>query len=432
MMAFASFEDTIHYLYETLPMFQRVGAAALKPDLSNTIAFCNHLGNPQNRFPAIHVAGTNGKGSTSHMLASILATAGYRTGLYTSPHLKSFTERIRVNGREADQQYIVDFVNQHKNFTEFLKPSFFELTVAMAFDYFARAAVDVAVIETGLGGRLDSTNVISPLLSIITNIGNDHRALLGDTPQKIASEKAGIIKKNTPVVISERQPEVQAVFIEKARGLDAPITFASDNFRAAFTDREHGGLEIFKGGKPWLGPVTMPLTGDYQVRNVAGVACAVEILRQIGWKISDDHVSEGLENTVAKTGLKGRWQVLGYKPLIICDTGHNREAVIEVVRQLERVEGRRRLIVWGMVKDKEIDTIMRLLPASAEYFLCAPDLPRALPVAELASAAKSAGLSGHAYASVGDALAAAKSVAEAEDVIFVGGSTFVVAEIPGL
>lgn len=431
-MAFISFDDTIHYLYETLPMFQRVGAPALKPDLSNTLAFCAHLGNPQNHFPSIHVAGTNGKGSTSHMLASILATAGYRTGLYTSPHLKSFTERIRINGREVDQQYIVDFVNEHREFTESLKPSFFELTVAMAFDYFSRSGVQVAVIETGLGGRLDSTNVIKPVLSVITNIGNDHRALLGNTPQKIAAEKAGIIKKDTPVIICERQSEVESIFIEKAIELDAPITFASDHFKARFADDKHRVLTVTKDGRPWGDTIALPLAGNYQVHNVAGVLSAIETLRQIGWDISDLHITEGLENTVAKTGLKGRWQVIGDKPLIICDTGHNQEAVSEVVKQLAGIKSRRLLMVWGMVRDKEIDTIIRLLPPGAEYFFCAPDLPRALPVADLAMAAQNAGLSGHTYASVTAAFSAARSVAGEGDVIFIGGSTFVVAEIPGL
>ncbi|HET9055128.1 MAG TPA: folylpolyglutamate synthase/dihydrofolate synthase family protein, partial [Cyclobacteriaceae bacterium] len=364
---FTDYRQTLTYLYQNLPMFQRVGAAAYKADLGNTIALCEALDNPQNAFKSIHIAGTNGKGSTSHMLASVLQSSGYKTGLYTSPHLKDFTERIKINGREIGQAQVIDFVNRIKPRIENIRPSFFEITVAMAFDYFASQQVDVAVIETGLGGRLDSTNVISPVLSVITNIGFDHKDILGDTLAKIAAEKAGIIKDKTPVVVSERQPEVENVFITRARHHHAPLVFAGDEFRITQND---SWFEVIKNDGMYLNALALPLKGKYQMKNLAGVLKVCEILNQNGFKISIDQIRNGLEKTVTQTGLKGRWQQLSANPVVICDTGHNADGVREIVTQIDQQKFKTLHIVWGMVKDKEPDAVLSLLPKNARYYFC--------------------------------------------------------------
>ena len=416
-------------MYQALPMFQRVGAAALKNDLSNTIRLCEDLGNPQLKFKSVHVAGTNGKGSSSHMIAAIMQAAGYKTGLYTSPHLKEFTERIRIDGREVDQHFIVDFVNRVKASIELIKPSFFELTVAMAFDYFARQEVDIAIIEVGLGGRLDSTNVILPEVSLITNISFDHMDLLGDTLEKIASEKAGIIKSKIPVVISEMQEEVKSVFTEKAKALDAPIQFANDHIHLRTGS---DGLTAFHSGKRWLKHVHPQLRGDYQRKNIPGVLYIILTLREKGFKVPDESIRKGIEQVVTITGLKGRWQKLGESPLIICDTGHNSGGIREVVNQIRLTKHDHLHFVLGMVKEKDITHVLDLLPRDATYYFCQAKIPRALEAGLLAASAKEAGLQGQIIPDVNEAVRTAVKAAQHNDMVFIGGSTFVVAEVDGL
>jgi dihydrofolate synthase / folylpolyglutamate synthase len=423
------YQQTLAYLYQNVPMFQRVGAVAYKADLTNTLALCEALGNPQNKFKSIHVAGTNGKGSTSHMLASVLQSAGYKTGLYTSPHLKEFTERIKINGREIDQAFVVDFVNRILPQIDAINPSFFEITVAMAFDYFASLKVDVAVIEVGLGGRLDSTNVITPVLSVITNISFDHKDILGDTLEKIASEKAGIIKDHVPVVVSQRQPEIENVFIDKAKTHHAMLHFASDEYEAA---QSAASFEIKKNDEVYLSKLSLPLKGNYQTKNLAGVLKSVEILNQTGFRISQEQLIDGLEKTVTQTGLKGRWQQLQTQPLIICDTGHNADGVREIVSQINEQKFKNLFIVWGMVKDKEPDEVLSLLPKHASYYFCQAKIPRAMDAALLQQLSERFGLKGELEADVNTAIAKAKAKADNEDFIFIGGSTFVVAEIDDL
>jgi dihydrofolate synthase / folylpolyglutamate synthase len=430
---FTNYQETLNFLYTNLPMFQRIGAAALKPDLTNTIALCQALGNPHHKFKSIHVAGTNGKGSTSHMLASILQSAGYQTGLYTSPHLKSFTERIKINGIEIHHEYVVEFVNRIYPQIEELKPSFFEITVALAFDYFANEKVDVAVIEVGLGGRLDSTNVITPAVSVITNIGWDHTDLLGDTLEKIALEKAGIIKNGIPVVISERQPEVANVFEEKASVSGSAISFAADRFEAKTFDANGVvSFDVVENGTMLIRDLSLQLQGSYQKKNLPGVMETVRILNDKGWNIQPESIRRGLEQVVAYTGLKGRWQILGRQPLIVCDTGHNLDGMKEVVRQIQRQDYRTLYFVLGMVKDKDISSVLNLLPGEAYYFFCQAKIPRALDATTLFERADLCGLKGEIVHDVNDALRAAKSKAEPNDMIFIGGSTYVVAEIEDL
>jgi dihydrofolate synthase / folylpolyglutamate synthase len=430
---FTQYEDVLEYLYTSLPMFQRIGAVAYKSDLTNTIALCESLDNPQRKFKSIHIAGTNGKGSTSHMLASVLQSAGYKTGLYTSPHLKSFTERIRVNGKEVTQSFVVDFVNRIQTSIDSIQPSFFEITVAMAFDYFVREQVDIAVIEVGLGGRLDSTNVITPELSLITNIGWDHTDLLGNTLEKIAAEKAGIIKKNVPVVISERQSTVEKVFINKAKQENAPLYFASDTYSVNLAEEKRNLLfDVFKDNVPVVERLDLPLQGEYQRKNLPGVLKAVSILQESGWKISDQHIVEGLLKVVSQTGLKGRWQKLSASPLIICDTGHNIDGIENVVHQLKHLVYEKLFVIIGMVKDKDISGVLQLLPKDANYYFCQANIPRALDAVALAEQAGKFGLNGVVIPNVNDAIAQAKLTATTDDVIFIGGSTFIVAEIEGL
>jgi len=423
---FTHYQQALDYLYANLPIFQRVGAAAYKKDLTNTIALCEVLGNPHNTFKTIHVAGTNGKGSTSHMLASILQSSGYKTGLYTSPHLKDFTERIKIDGKPVNQEFVMEFVNKIKPHIERIKPSFFEITVAMAFDYFAQQKIDVAVIEVGLGGRLDSTNVITPVVSVITNISYDHKDLLGDTLEKIGEEKAGIIKKGVPVVISERQMEVEDVFLKKANECSSEIYFAQDYY----TVKECGNrLDISKDKVQYINQLSLPLKGTYQVKNLTGVLKAADILRELGFDISFKSLVNGLENCVDQTGLKGRWQKLGETPMIICDTGHNAAGVREVVNQLSQQKFATLHMVWGMVKDKEVDEILKLLPGDAKYYFCQAKIPRAMDVSVLQEKARQFGLSGEVFPDVNTAFSKAQQLAASNDFIFVGGSTFVVAEI---
>lgn len=428
-----NYQETLYYLFNALPMFQRVGASAFKKDLSNTLALCSHLGNPERKFKSIHVAGTNGKGSTSHTLAAILQSAGYKTGLYTSPHLKSFTERVRINGQEITEQAVVDFVDANKSFLNELKPSFFEMTVALAFWYFAKEEVDIAIIEVGMGGRLDSTNVITPELSVITNIGWDHMQFLGDSLPLIAGEKAGIIKPNIPVVISQSQEEITSVFIQKAQENEAPIIFADQKFRLEKVAATEPGLAKYTVSKDG-GTYTLDygLLGDYQLFNLPGILESVNQLRSMGWKISKEALRKGLKEVTSLTGLKGRWQILGEKPTVIADTGHNEPGIRAILTQLKSYSFDQLWMVIGMVQDKDISKILTLLPKDAQYVFCQADLPRAMPAELLAEKAAEYGLKGEVISEVNQALQFARKNAGPNDLIFVGGSTFVVAEIDDL
>lgn len=419
----------MQYLYDRLPMFQRVGPAAYKKDLKNTIAICEALGNPHLKFKSVHVAGTNGKGSTSHMLASILQSARVKSGLYTSPHLKSFAERMRINGQTIDEDFVVDFVERTEPLIERLEPSFFELTTAMGFEFFATRQVDLAVVEVGLGGRLDCTNVIKPLVSVITSIGLDHQALLGNTLHKIASEKAGIIKAKTPVVISQTQASVIAVFQEQARKLSAPIQLADQVYQASITgDR----LSIRRNGVDAFDVQPFPLMGAYQEKNVPGVLSCIDTLVGAGWKIGQEHIIAGLRDVVSQTGLKGRWQQLGANPLIICDTGHNEDGIREVVKQISGMKFNRLFIIFGMVNDKDPAPVLKLLPSSASYYFCESSVPRSMKAMALAQTALPFGLSGKVVPNVNDAIEQARQASAVGDMIFIGGSTFLVADIDGL
>ncbi len=426
-----TYPQTLAYLYAQLPMFTRVGETAYRKDLHNTLQLCAAIDNPQHKFKTIHVAGTNGKGSVSHSLAAILQTAGYKTGLYTSPHLKDFRERIRINGQMIPEQNVIDFVAQNQHLFGQLSPSFFEVTVAMAFDYFANEAVDIAVIEVGLGGRLDSTNIINPLLSVITNIGYDHVNILGDTLPKIAFEKAGIIKHKTPVVIGEYNSETQPVFLAKAEEQHAPILFASEQFELVYDEMkgDYRTLELVNTENLSCIKLALDLTGSYQTKNIITILSAVSQLKKIGFTISNTHLITALKQVKSLTGLNGRWQTLQKKPLIICDTGHNQEGINEVLKNINNLIYNKLHIVIGMVSDKDTHKILSLLPQNASYYFCAPSLPRALPAQQLQADALLFGLLGDFYPSVNDALTVAKIKASDDDFIFVGGSTFVVAEV---
>ena len=427
-----NYQETLDYLFNALPMFQRVGASAFKKDLNNTLALCSHLGNPEKKFKSIHVAGTNGKGSTSHTLAAILQSAGYKTGLYTSPHLKSFTERVRINGQEITEQAVVDFVEVNKSFLDELKPSFFEMTVALAFWYFAKEEVDIAIIEVGMGGRLDSTNVITPELSVITNIGWDHMQFLGDTLPLIAGEKAGIIKPDVPVIISQTQEETTSVFLKKAIENHAQITFADQKIQLQKLTSDNGLAKyaVSENGKTYT--LEYGLQGDYQLYNLPGILEAVDQLRRMSWTISENALRKGLKEVAQLTGLKGRWQILVEKPTVIADTGHNEPGIRAILSQLKSYSFDRLWMVLGMVQDKDISKILALLPKDARYVFCQADLPRAMPAELLAEKAAEYGLKGEVISEVNQALQFARKNAGADDLIFVGGSTFVVAEIEDL
>jgi dihydrofolate synthase/folylpolyglutamate synthase len=422
-----NYQQTLDYLYTQLPVFTRVGASAYKEDLTNTIALLNILDNPERKFKSVHVGGTNGKGSTSHMLAAILQVAGYKTGLYTSPHLKDFRERIRINGAMISEQTVVDFVADYKSDFERIQPSFFEMTVALAFDVFAKEQVDIAIVEVGLGGRLDSTNVINPLLSVITNIGWDHMNLLGDTLPKIAAEKAGIIKPLTPVIIGEYQPQVADVFINKAKQENAGIVFASEDKSKVKIQNSKEHLEFLKIEAPQH--IQLDLAGTYQLNNVRTVLTAVDELRKQGFTITDEHITTALKQVKALTGLHGRWEVLSRNPLTICDTGHNPEGITEVLKNIATVNYEQLHFVIGMVNDKDISKVLSMLPAKATYYFCRPDIPRGLEAESIKEKAAGFGLHGEAYGSVKAALQAAQANATDKDLVFVGGSTFVVAEV---
>ncbi|MCR8561431.1 bifunctional folylpolyglutamate synthase/dihydrofolate synthase [Mucilaginibacter sp. BJC16-A38] len=443
-----NYQQTIQYLYSQLPLFTRDGASAYKEDLTNTIALLDKVDNPQHKFKSVHVAGTNGKGSTSHMLAAILQTAGYKTGLYTSPHLKDFRERIRINGQMISEQQVIDFVEQHTADFDEIRPSFFEMTVALAFEIFAKEEVDIAIIEVGLGGRLDSTNVITPLLSIITNIGWDHMNILGDTLRLIAGEKAGIIKPRIPVIIGEYQEEITDVFINKAASCASNITFASEDLKSEVLSPEPEVKSLIKSNKVnefvnvRISPssqtqdsrlktqdLKLDLTGSYQLKNIKTVICAVDELRSQGFKITDEHLKTALSQVKTLTGLHGRWEILSRNPLTICDTGHNPEGMDEVLQNIAAVPYKKLHFVIGVVNDKDVSKILTILPTNARYYFCKPDIPRGLDAKSLWLKAEGFGLHGEVYESVAKALEAAQQNAEENDLVFVGGSTFVVAEV---
>ena len=400
--------ETVNWMFSQLPMYQKQGQTAFKKDLTNTINLAKHLKNPQHKFKSIHVAGTNGKGSSSHMLASILQEAGYKVGLYTSPHLKDFRERIKINGKVVSKPFVIGFIKRNKTFLDANKLSFFEMTVGMAFDYFAKQKVDFAVIEVGLGGRLDSTNIITPEVSLITNIGLDHVQFLGNTLSLIASEKAGIIKPNIPVVISETQPETQAVFTAFAEKNNSPIHFADQVASEDFTT---------------------DLKGSYQSKNIKGVIQSIKQLQQKGFVISNQNIKTGLLNTVKNTDLKGRWQTLATNPKVICDTAHNKEGLTLAIQQLLKETHQHLHIVFGVVNDKDVVSILPLLPKKATYYFCKPDVPRGLDQNILSTLFQDNGFSGNSYASVSEAYNFALKAASVDDVIYIGGSTFVVAEV---
>ena len=425
-----TYNEALDYIYSHLPMFQRVGKAAYKADLGNTLKLDEYFGHPHRTFKTIHIAGTNGKGSTSHMLAAVLQKAGYRVGLYTSPHLRDFRERIRVNGEMIPEDEVAKFISQHKDFFDQIMPSFFEMTVALAFDYFSRMNLDVAVIEVGLGGRLDSTNIINPILSVITNIGFDHTDLLGDTLPKIASEKAGIIKPDTPVVVSKYQPEVENVFIAKAKEMNAPIYFADQEIQVYEQYIDTTGLQVLKlADKVRDIKIEIDLLGNYQRYNISGVLKSIEILSGKGFLLSNEALMDGLRDVQTLTGLMGRWQKLSENPLIYCDTGHNIDGIKYVVEQLRHIPHNNLHMVIGVVADKNIDGMLALLPKNATYYFTQAAIPRALNHEELKKRAAEHQLYGHSYSTVALALAAAKEASNPNDLIFVGGSTFVVAEV---
>ncbi|MGF1587384.1 MAG: bifunctional folylpolyglutamate synthase/dihydrofolate synthase [Bacteroidales bacterium] len=427
-----TYQETLDYLYGHLPMFQRIGKAAYKADLATTIALDKYFGHPHARFKTIHVAGTNGKGSVSHMLAAVLQEAGFKTGLYTSPHLLDFRERIRINGEKVNEKYVIDFVNRHQNIFEKLSPSFFEMTVAMAFEYFASEKADIAVIETGMGGRLDSTNIINPLVSVITNIGMDHTEFLGDSLALIAKEKAGIIKSGIPVVIGELQEEVKEVFKEFAKEQASELTFASEIYRcdyALLTQRGLQSLYVSREGKPVCEKLETDLLGFYQQKNVLTVLQVIKVLNNSGMEISTENIYRGLKHAGKNTGLLGRWQIIGNNPKIVCDTAHNSEGIKMVLSQIRSTPHKKLHMVIGFVSDKNISKILGSFPEDAAYYFTMASIPRALDHRRLKSMAKGAGLKGKSYDTVEKAVNAAKKQAGADDLIFIGGSTFVVAEI---
>lgn len=403
-----NYKETTTWMFSRLPMYQFQGATAYKEDLSRTELLASHLGHPENKFKSIHIGGTNGKGSTAHMLAAILQQAGYKVGLYTSPHLEDFRERIRIDGKKIPEASVVEFIEENKRFLEHHQLSFFEMTVGLAFDYFAKSQVDICIVEVGLGGRLDSTNIINPELSVITNIGLDHIQFLGDTLQKIAAEKAGIIKRHTPVVIGETQSEIKAIFIDKARSLQADISFA---------DKEINQV------------LPCSLMGDCQKINIKTVLQSLTVLKARGFAISKIHIKKGLENVQKLTGIRGRWELLLETPKTICDTAHNREGLILVFNQLKKEPFASLHIVIGMVNDKNLEKLLDIFPKQAQYYFCKPNIPRGMDAELLAEKFYNVGLKGQAYGSVKIAFEAAKKQASNFDIIFVGGSTFVVAEV---
>jgi dihydrofolate synthase/folylpolyglutamate synthase len=428
-----TYEETLEYLYAQLPMFSRIGAAAYKTDLHNTIALCTALDNPHTKFKSIHVAGTNGKGSTSHMLAAILQKAGYKTGLYTSPHLQDFRERIKINGEMIRQDFIVDFVAKTKKISEEIEPSFFELTMVMAFEYFAKEKVDIAIIETGLGGRLDSTNIITPLISVITNIGYDHMNILGDTLEQIAFEKAGIIKKNVPIVIGEYTEITKPIFLAKAKECNAPIYFAQDEFTISNIQLKTKELhcDVTSSKEKITESFTLDLNGFYQIKNLRAVLFAIDILREKHFAINDTTEKYALAHVKELTGLYGRWDIIREHPVIALDVAHNEDGIKQVLSQISnyKLQNSKVHFVLGMVKDKDVDKVLTLLPKEAHYYFSNAHIPRAMNAAELKEKAAIQNLIGSSFDNVNDAIQSAKERASKDDLIIVCGSVFLVGEV---
>ncbi|MCK4345173.1 MAG: bifunctional folylpolyglutamate synthase/dihydrofolate synthase [Bacteroidales bacterium] len=426
------YPQVLQFLYNQLPMYQRMGKAAYKANLDNTLALDDYFGNPHKQFKSIHVAGTNGKGSVSHILASILQEAGLKVGLYTSPHLKDFRERIKINGSEIPEKSVIDFVGNNMEIIEKIKPSFFEMTVAMAFYYFAERKVDVAVVEVGLGGRLDSTNILQPLLSIITNIGYDHMEFLGNTIPQIAKEKAGIIKHGIPVVVGETQKETRDIFLKTASSKNARIFFADSYYKADYsllTLDNYQLFNVYKNNKLEYSNLKTDLLGNYQRKNVITALRAVDVVADQGLNMNREQIYTGLSKVILNTGFFGRWQIIDTEPLVICDTGHNREGLAEVFRQIGNMAYKQLHIIFGVVNDKDLNSILVLLPKDAQYYFTKAGIPRAMDENQLSLEAGKRGINGKAYPTVSMALKSAKSQASGDDLVFVGGSTFVVAEV---
>ncbi len=425
-----NYEQTLHYLYNKLPLYSSIGLKAYKADLKNTIALCSFLGNPQDKIKTIHIAGTNGKGSTSHMLAAIFQQAGYKTGLYTSPHLKDFRERIKVNGEMISQDFVIDFVEKIKVISEEISPSFFELTFVMALEYFVQQQTEIAIIETGLGGRLDSTNVITPDLSIITNISFDHMDILGDSLEKIAVEKAGIIKPGVPVVIGETIAATKNVFLNKAKEVDAPIFFCENKFeiKSALSAIENLSLEVYDKSHQKNEKFNLDLTGLYQQKNLLTVLSAIEVIKE-DYPLSQSDIKAALNNVKKLTGLHGRWELIHKDPLIILDVAHNEDGIKNLVNQINISKYNHLHIIIGMVKDKEVEKVLVQLPSNAKYYFTKSQIPRALPENDLFAKAKAFHLKGVAYPTVKEALKAAMTAAFKDDMILVCGSVFVAGEV---
>jgi dihydrofolate synthase / folylpolyglutamate synthase len=421
------YKQTLNYLFSALPMYQRIGQAAYKADLKTTVSIDKYFEHPHKNFKSIHIAGTNGKGSVSHMIASVMQEAGYKTGLYTSPHLKDFRERIKVNGQMISQDYVVDFVKKNKRIFEDLEASFFEMSVALAFKYFSDCKVEFAIIETGMGGRLDSTNIIKPILSIITNIGLDHTKFLGNTITEIASEKAGIIKQNIPVIIGETQSNSKPVFENVASKMNSDIFFADSDITIEYLCKnlKYNIFRLIPENKTF----ELDLKGNYQAKNLTTVIKSLDIMQKCGIKVSEDNIKNGLKNVINNTGLKGRWQVLNTTPLTICDIGHNVEGVSYIVEQILQQKFNKLRIIWGMVNDKDISQILQILPQNAYYYFTQAQIPRALPAEVIYNEAIKYGLQGEVIQNVEQAYNQAVLNSKKEDMIFIGGSTFVVSEI---
>jgi dihydrofolate synthase/folylpolyglutamate synthase len=421
--------QTIHYLYNKLPLYSSIGFKAYKADLNNTIALCEHLGNPQNKIKTIHVAGTNGKGSTSHMLAAVFQECGYKTGLYTSPHLKDFRERIKLNGEMIPEDFIIDFVDRIKTFSEEINPSFFELTFVMALEYFKQQRVDIAIIETGLGGRLDSTNIITPEIAVITNIGFDHMDILGDTIERIAVEKAGIIKQNIPVIIGEPTPKTKIIFQEKAKEKNAPIFFAEEKYTIISASvNETLQIAMIHNGNMQPKIYSLDLTGLYQVKNLRTVLTTIDVLK-IKYSLKEENIINALGQVKNITGLHGRWEVIQRNPVVVLDVAHNVDGIQQLINQVKNTSYKKLHIVFGMVRDKEIEKVLELLPKDATYYFTKAQIPRALPEKDLLERVQKFDLKGSSYGEVNEALGAAMDKASKEDMIIVCGSVFVVGEV---
>jgi dihydrofolate synthase/folylpolyglutamate synthase len=427
---YTRYNSTLNYMYTQLPMFQRVGSQAFKKDLTNIKLLCEHLGNPFEKYPCIHIAGTNGKGSTAHLTSAILQAQGYKVGLYTSPHYRDFRERVKIDGKYISRKHVVEFIENNKAVFEKIKPSFFEITVALAFDFFAKEKVDIAVIETGLGGRLDSTNIITPILSVITNISFDHQQFLGNTLKKIAGEKAGIIKRNVPVVIGETQEATITVFEKKAKTKKSEIIFADQIYQVQKKSENltHTTFDILKNGQPLFSNQKVNLHGAFQAKNIATALQAIDSLPE-SFSIKKSKVATAFFNLKSLTNFKGRWQVLQKDPIVLCDSAHNEAGLKLAMNQLKSLKVKELHFVLGMVNDKSIEKMLNFFPKDAHFYFCKPDIPRGLEVEILVQKATELGLTGRAYSSVKNALRAAKKKAGKKDLVYVGGSTFVVAEV---